>query len=175
VEVELGCADADFLFGRVSVAPDRCYVGVDIRAELVEFVNAKAAGLGLMNVRAVYANLLTDLPALFAEASIDTCHINFPDPFFKRSQHKRRFLTPELVESLGRVIRPFGTLAFQSDVFELGLEALEILERSYPRFRNALTPWSFARENPYGAMTRRERQCVEREQRIWRLRYTREP
>jgi tRNA (guanine-N7-)-methyltransferase len=174
VEVELGCAEADFLFARAVADPERTYIGVDIRADLVTYVNEKAERLGITCLRAVYANLLIDLPQLFDPGTIDLCHINFPDPFFKRTQHKRRFLTPELVEALGSIIRPGGVLSFQSDVFELGLEALDLLERSAPRFCNQNGPWSFARSNPHGgATTRRERRCLRRGWRVWRLAFRR--
>ncbi|MFH2007315.1 MAG: methyltransferase domain-containing protein [bacterium] len=171
LEVELGCAEGEFLFARCLIEPARCYVGVEIRAELVDRVNTQAAQQGVGQVQSVYANLLTDLEVLFAPGSVDLCHINFPDPCFKRSQHKRRFLTPELTSALLRILRPGGRLAFQSDVFELALEAMELLELAAPALVNELSPWSFARDNPFGAQTRRERRCLEREQRIWRLRY----
>jgi tRNA (guanine-N7-)-methyltransferase len=173
VEVELGCAEGDFLFARAAALPERTYIGVDIRADLVTYVNEKARRMGLSCLRAVYANLLIDLPQLFGSAAIELCHINFPDPFFKRTQHKRRFLTPELLDTLGKIIRPGGMLAFQSDVFELGLEALDLLERSEPCFRNQHGPWSFARSNPYGVTTRRERRCLRRGWRVWRLAFVR--
>jgi tRNA (guanine-N7-)-methyltransferase len=171
LEVELGCAEGEFLFARCRIEPDRSYVGVEIRSELVTRVNAQAARQGVAQVQSVYANLLTDLEVLFAPRSVDLCHINFPDPCFKRSQHKRRFLTPELTRALTRIIRQGGLLAFQSDVFELALEAMEILELAEPTFVNERSPWSFARNNPFNAQTRRERRCLEREMRIWRLRY----
>lgn len=174
VEVELGCADAAFLFERCARDPGREYVGVEIRREMVDRVNQRAAEGGLAQVRGVYANLLLDLDRVFAPASVDLCHINFPDPFFKRSQHKRRFLTPELCAALGRVLRPGGRLAFQSDVFEIALETLDLLEQSAPTFVNELGPWCFARENPFGARSRRERRCEARGLRIWRLRFLRE-
>jgi tRNA (guanine-N7-)-methyltransferase len=174
LEVELGCADADFLFGRAAHDPGRFYVGVDIRREMVRFVREKAAASGLAHcLTAVYANLLTELDVLFDRGSVSTCHINFPDPYFKPSQHKRRFLTPELVRSLGRIIRPGGTLAFQTDVFELALEALELIETQERDFVNVAGFFSFSRSHPFGATSRRERKCEARGIRIWRLRYLR--
>ena len=92
LEVELGCAEGDFLFARCQVDPDRSYVGVEIRQALVEQINGKASSLDLPQIQAVYANLLTELERVFAPDSIAICHVNFPDPFFKRSQHKRRVL-----------------------------------------------------------------------------------
>lgn len=173
VEVELGCADAAFLFERCESDPDRFYVGVEIRREMVDRVNRRAAERRMPQVVAVYGNLLVDLGGLFPPASVTLCHINFPDPFFKKSQHKRRFLTPGLLDSLAGILRPGGLLSFQSDVFEVALEALDLLERSAPLFMNDEVPWRFVRRNLFGARSRRERGCEAKGLRIWRLRFRR--
>jgi tRNA (guanine-N7-)-methyltransferase len=173
VEVELGCAEGEFLFARACVVPDRWVVGVEIREALVTRINARAA-TEQAPVQAVYANLMSDLETLFAPGAVALCHVNFPDPCFKRSQHKRRFFTPELAGSIARVLAPEGLVSVQTDIWDLGLEALEILETSAD-FVNALGPWTFARENVFGARTRRERRCQERGTVIWRLRFERAP
>lgn len=169
VEVELGCAEGAFLFARARVAPERSYVGVEIREALVERINAQAA-LESAPVQAVYANLNLDLEALFAPGSVDLCHVNFPDPCFKRSQHKRRFFSSDLATAIARVLTPDGVLAVQTDIWDLGLEGLEILELS-DDFVNDLGGWTFARDNIFGARTRRESRCMERGVKIWRLRF----
>lgn len=173
VEVELGCADGAFLFERCAVHPQGFYVGVEIRREMVERLNRRAAAEQKPQIVGVYGNLLCDLGALFPEASVDLCHINFPDPFFKKSQHKRRFLTPGLLDTLFQILRPGGLLSFQSDVFELALEALDLLEQSRPRFENERAAWRFSGSNPFGARSRRERRCEVRGLRIWRLLFRR--
>ncbi len=169
VEVELGCAEGGFLFARALVEPQRSYVGVEIREALVERVNRRAA-LESAPVQAVYANLNNDLEALFPAEAVDLCHVNFPDPCFKRSQHKRRFFSPDLAGSIARVLGPNGVLAVQTDIWDLGLEALEILELS-DDFVNLLGEWTFAPDNIFGARTRREGFCLENGEKIWRLRF----
>jgi tRNA (guanine-N7-)-methyltransferase len=148
-------------------------VGVEIRRALVERVNRQAYAAGWSQLRAVYANLSYDLDRLFAPGQVSACHVNFPDPCFKRKQRKRRFMTPELVTSLARILAPGGRLAFQSDVFDLALEALALLEQREDLFGNEIGPWSFACDNPFGARSSRERHCLEQGRRIWRLRFLR--
>ena len=38
VELEIGCADAQFLFERAAVDPSRLYVGLEIREDLTKLV-----------------------------------------------------------------------------------------------------------------------------------------
>jgi tRNA (guanine-N7-)-methyltransferase len=171
VEVELGCADARFLFERAAADPSRTYVGIEIRAELVSQVNRKARREGLP-VEAVFANANADLPALFSPGSVTRFYVNFPDPWFKKRHHKRRVLTAELVATMSAQLAPGGELFFQSDVFDPALDAMAVLEEE-PRLVNLRGPWSFTRENPFGARSKRELKTERRGQRVWRLWYRR--
>jgi tRNA (guanine-N7-)-methyltransferase len=173
VEVELGCADAQFLFERAAHHPETFFVGLEIREPLVEQVNLDAAERGVANVRAFFAHVNVDLDALFPDERLAHAFLNFPDPWFKRRHRKRRVVTPELVASLHRKLRPDGTLFFQSDVFGLALDALDVFESEPARFANLAGPWSFARENPFGARSLRETRCEELGARIWRMHYRR--
>jgi tRNA (guanine-N7-)-methyltransferase len=171
VEVEIGCADARFLFERAPQHPATLFIGLEIRQALVEQVNQQAAELRLPNLRAYFAHVNADLEELFADRRLSRVYVNFPDPWFKRRHHKRRVMTEELVHTLFRKLVPAGELFFQSDIWDLALDAMSVLEAS--AFRNCISPWSFARENPYGAKSLREVRCEERGLRIWRMRYER--
>jgi tRNA (guanine-N7-)-methyltransferase len=172
VEVELGCADARFLFERAPQLPHVIFIGLEIRQPLVEQVNHEANALGLANLRAHFAHINIDLPSLFPDERLDRVFLNFPDPWFKRRHHKRRVVTAELAEQIGRKLRPEGELFFQSDVWDLALDAMAVLEAE-PRLQNVAGPWTFTRDNPYGARSLREARCDERRMRIWRMRYQR--
>jgi tRNA (guanine-N7-)-methyltransferase len=173
VEVELGCADARFLFERAPLHPEMCFVGLEIRTPMVEQVNEQAAELKLTNLRAVYCNINVDLPCLFPDRSLARIFVNFPDPWFKRRHQNRRLMNDELVPVLHDKLRPGGELFFQSDVFDLALDAMAVLESAPERFANRLAPWSFVRDNPFDAKSLREVRCEERGMRIWRMCYRR--
>lgn len=173
VEAELGCADAQFLFERAPHHPDKLFVGFEIREPLVKQVNQEAAAAGLTNLRAVFCNLNVDLATLVADASFSRLYVNFPDPWFKSRHKKRRLMNDELVAELHRKLRPGGELFFQSDIFDLALDAMEILEDAPELFANVAGPWSFVRTNPYGARSQREVRCEDRGMRIWRMCYRR--
>src|SRR5438094_3019348 len=172
VEVELGCADARFLFERAPSHPRTLFVGLEIREPLVEQVNEEARALGVANLRACFAHVNVDLDGLVPDGRLARLFINFPDPWFKRRHRKRRLVDRELAAVLARKLRPGGELFFQSDVFDLALDAVAVLEDE-PRLANVDGPWSFARANPYGASSLREVRCQARGLRIWRMRYLR--
>jgi len=51
----------------------------------------------------------------FADKSLGKVFILFPDPWPKKKHHRRRFISPENLDTLARVIRPGGRLRFGSD------------------------------------------------------------
>jgi tRNA (guanine-N7-)-methyltransferase len=174
LDVELGCAEAHFLIDLARADPASLFVGVEIRRELVTFTNRELGRAGMGNVRLVFANMSVDMPRLFSPGSVRRFFLNFPDPWFKTRQHKRRVIGPELMDEIHRALAPAGELFVQTDIFDLGMEAMSALEALAPaRFVNAHAPWSFLPANPYAAKSRRERQCEGEDVRIWRLLYGR--
>jgi tRNA (guanine-N7-)-methyltransferase len=116
-----------------------------------------------------------DMADLFAARSVSRFFLNFPDPWFKSRQHKRRVVSPLLIADIGAALCPGGEMFVQTDIFDIALEAMATLEEptGEHRFENALSPWSFFPQNPYGARSRRERQCEMEATPIWRLLYRR--
>lgn len=170
VEVELGCADAQFLFQRAERVPGIVPIGLEIREDLAAEVNARAARLG-SPVRVLFAHANLDFETLFAPASLTRVFVNFPDPWFKRRHRKRRVVDRALAAAIATALKPGGELFFQSDVWDVALDALGVLEAE-PRLTNRAAPWSFWKDdNPYGARSRREEGCLEEGAPIWRLLY----
>jgi tRNA (guanine-N7-)-methyltransferase len=170
LEIELGCADALFLFELARRDRATSYIGVELRRELVKDVNLRAAAEGLPHLRAVFAHINIDLPTLLTGHRVRRFFINFPDPWFKRAQKKRRVVTPELGAQLVELLEDGGELFFQSDVWDLALDAMAVLE-TVPGLYNTAGEWSFLRHSPYPARSLREVRVTERGQPVWRMLY----
>jgi tRNA (guanine-N7-)-methyltransferase len=127
LELEIGCADAQFLFERARRQQDRFYVGLDIRHQLVDEVNRRAAEERLP-VLGLFAHANLHLEDLFPPASASRVYINFPDPWFKRRHRKRRMLDRDLAVSIHGLLEPGGQLLFQTDVWAIALDALAVLD-----------------------------------------------
>lgn len=56
MEVDVGCDKGDFLFGRAQQAPEHNLVGLELRAAIVDKVQARIARHGLTNVAVVLCN-----------------------------------------------------------------------------------------------------------------------
>jgi tRNA (guanine-N7-)-methyltransferase len=172
LEVELGCGDALFLLDRAEHLPDRLFVGLDIREKFLADAREELARRALPNLWLYESNLIVDLPQLFAPERVQRFHINFPDPWFKRRQRNRRWLSAETVPFLTASLEPGGEIFFQSDVWDLSLEALSLFESS-SLLQNTADEWRFLRQSPYSEQSARERGCLEEGRSIWRLLFRR--
>jgi tRNA (guanine-N7-)-methyltransferase len=174
IEVELGSAEAHFLMERAVETPERSYVGVEIRRDLVALANRESTRRGLGQVHSVFANISVDLPRLFHPGSVSRFFINFPDPWFKQRHRKRRVVGEELVDQLLPLLVPNGEVHVATDIFDIALDVMAVLEREDPRrFRSLEEPWSFLRKSRFAALSWRERHCEAEGIRIWRLGYVR--
>jgi len=172
IEIELGCADALFLIERAQAHAERYFFGLDIREEFLADGDAEIARRGLDNISLQICNLLIDTPHLFGRGAISRFFINFPDPWFKRRQRARRWLTRSTLDDLVAALTPEGEILFQSDVWDLVLEALELLE-SHADLQNARGEWTFLRDTPFSARSTRDLICARDGLPVWRLLYRR--
>ena len=69
IDVEIGCAEAQFLFERAAGDPDRTYLGLEIRHELVDEVNRRAERQHLP-VRAVFGHANPHLAELASPLNV---------------------------------------------------------------------------------------------------------
>lgn len=173
VEVEIGCADAQFLFERARLEPDRHYIGLEIRDQLVDQVNA-AARAAALPVEAVFCHVGHHLGELLPAGAVDRVYINFPDPWFKRRHHDRRMVDAGLAAEVARMTRPGADVLVQSDVWDIALDAMAVLDGLDDAFENRAGPWSFWRApQPFGARSWREVNAEAEGLPIWRLLYRR--
>jgi tRNA (guanine-N7-)-methyltransferase len=172
LEVEIGCADAQFLFERAARNPERQYVGLEIREDFVDIVNERAAETKLP-VTAVFCQAQLHLPLVFGAAKAQRVFINFPDPWFKRAHKNRRMVDPVLIAGVAELMAPGGELFVQTDVWELAIDALSAIE-SDEHFANRAGEWTFWKTgNPYGVRSWREQNAEDTGLPIWRLLYDR--
>lgn len=172
VEVELGCGDGLFVVRRALHQRGGQFIGLDIRTEVLERGRRVVRRLGLANVMLEAGNFMVDLAQLFPPDSVTRFWINFPDPWFKRRHHNRRWLGASATDALARLLRPGGLLLYQSDVWEPTLAALGLFE-THPLLRNTAGEFSFTRQRLAEERTSRELACERRGLKIWRLSFER--
>jgi tRNA (guanine-N7-)-methyltransferase len=69
----------------------------------------------LANVR-IWDEDATQLLAAIPDASLARVYLLYPDPWPKRRQRKRRFVSDETLAEIARVLKPGGVFRFASDI-----------------------------------------------------------
>lgn len=115
LRLEIGFGGGEHLISCALAAPDVGFIGVE------PFVNGMARGLmdlsasGARNVR-VFDKDAALLLARLPEGAFGRVDLLYPDPWPKRRHWKRRFVRPDNLDLIARVLRPGGLFRFASDV-----------------------------------------------------------
>jgi tRNA (guanine-N7-)-methyltransferase len=115
VQVEIGFGGGEHLVAEARRLPDRGFIGVEPFVNGMAKAVAAIADAGLANVRLFAgdaARLLDWLPA----GAVDTADLLYPDPWPKKRHWKRRFVSPENLDRIARVLKPGGVFRFASDI-----------------------------------------------------------
>lgn len=129
VWLEIGFGSGEHLLWQAERHPDIGFIGCE------PFINGVATLLGSIEDRGlktvhIHDGDARDVLAWLPDNSIARVFILFPDPWPKKRQLKRRLVSPELVDALGRVMAPGGELRFASDDENYAGQALLTVERS---------------------------------------------
>jgi tRNA (guanine-N7-)-methyltransferase len=140
-----------------TLEPNWNFLGLEIREPLVEQANAKVSELGLRNLYYLFCNVNNSLKPLletFRVGTLQRVTIQFPDPWFKKRQVKRRVVQPELIDTLAAYLIDEGEVFLQSDVEAVAVQMCDRFE-AHPAFRKQGAETWLA-TNPLPVPTERE-------------------
>jgi tRNA (guanine-N7-)-methyltransferase len=129
ITLEIGFGGGEHLAAEARARPDAGFIGCEPFANGMAKLLAIVHGERLSNVR-VWDRDATDLLPLLPEASLSEVYLLYPDPWPKRRQRKRRFLSDENLTALARVMRPGAELRFATDIDDYAGWALARVLRS---------------------------------------------
>ncbi len=159
--LESGFGGGEHLAHQAGRHPDIGFIGIEPFLNGVAKLLGVIAEEGLSNVRIWDEDATQLLPAL-APGTIDRLYLLYPDPWPKRRQRKRRFLSEENLAALARVMRSGAELRFATDIDDYAGWALaRVLHSSHfawdaDRPRDWREPWPDWPSTRYEQKARRE-------------------
>lgn len=127
VEVEIGPGRGEFLLSIAKAHPERNYFAVEHSHSQTRLVAARLADAGVTNARVIQGDA-TCIVQLLPNESVAAFHVLFPDPWWKRRHHRRRFWSPQTAAHLRRALVAGGTIELVTDVEETFRNAQRLLD-----------------------------------------------
>ena len=115
VWLEIGFGGGEHLAWQAAHHPACLCIGVEPFENGVAKLLAQVAAQNLTNIRVLHGDARPFLDALPAN-SLDRLFVLHPDPWPKKKHHKRRIISPPLLESAARALKTGGELRIASDI-----------------------------------------------------------
>ena len=122
--VEVGCGKGKFTAETAQANPTVLLVAVERCREAMVVAMEKAQSMGLKNVLFIDMDV-AEIESVFAPGEIDRLFINFPDPWPRKKNAKRRLTHRGFLDKYCRVVKQGGEFHFKTDNAPLFAFSLE--------------------------------------------------
>ncbi len=133
--VEVGFGMGYTLAEMAKAAPERDFIGIEIHEPGVAQLCFELGTQNITNVRILDEDALELLEQRFADDSIDTFQLFFPDPWQKARHYKRRFVNHANAELIRRKLKTGGIFHMATDWQNYAEWMLEHMETA-PGYEN---------------------------------------
>ncbi|MEM6547086.1 MAG: GNAT family N-acetyltransferase [Pseudomonadota bacterium] len=132
VWLEIGFGGGEHMIAQARANPDIGILGCEPFVNGVAQLLSAVERAGVDNLR-IHAGDARDLMDVLPPASIDRAFLLYPDPWPKRRHWKRRFMNPEPLDQLARVMRAGADLRLATDIGDYVRHSLLALD-AHPGF-----------------------------------------
>ena len=127
VHLEIGCGSGRYLIEWAQENPQDSFIGLELRYKRLVLAAKKIEQQTISNILLMreHGEFIDEyLP----HNSIDRMHINFPDPWSKKSRRKHRILSAEFLSRILPLFRSKGELHFKTDHLEYFETVTDIIQ-----------------------------------------------
>lgn len=128
VWLEIGFGGGEHMLHQALQNPQAGLIGCEIYINGVAMLLGKIRRNEAGNIR-IYSGDIRDLFDVLPEASIARAFLLYPDPWPKKRHHRRRFVTPEHLAPLARIMQPGGIFRVATDIPDYVRQTLEMVPR----------------------------------------------
>lgn len=168
--VEVGFGMGYSLAEMALAAPERDFIGIEIHEPGVAQLCFELGTHHIPNVRILDEDAVELLEMRFADASIDTLQLFFPDPWQKARHHKRRFVQAENAALVRRKLKLGGYFHMATDWENYSAWMLEQMDAA-PGYENTAGAGKFSPRPDYRPLTKFEKRGHNLGHGVWDLIY----
>ncbi len=122
--LEIGFGGGEHLVHMAKTYPEIMIIGAEPFINGVAMLLGKIETAGVTNL-ALHPGDVRDLFDVLADGAIAKAFLNYPDPWPKARHHRRRFVTPEYLAMLHRVLAPDAEFRVATDIEDYVRQTLE--------------------------------------------------
>ncbi len=166
VHVEIGSGKGDYWINMSHMYPESAWIAIEKNTDCAAISLKKSLDCTLPCMKLIVKDAAM-IDEWFAENEADVLHLNFSDPWPKKSHTKRRLTYGSFLDSYKKILKPSGKLIMKTDnkkLFEYSLVSFSqngwYLEDASVDYRRD--------EHPEDAITEYERNFMELGQPIYR-------
>ncbi|MDG4649528.1 tRNA (guanine(46)-N(7))-methyltransferase TrmB [Roseibacterium sp. SDUM158017] len=128
VWLEVGFGGGEHMVHQAGLHPEVGIIGCEPYINGVAMLLGKIRRAGVDNLR-IHPGDARDLFDVLPEASIGRAFLLYPDPWPKARHHRRRFVTPEHLRPLARVLKPGAEFRVATDIPDYVRQTLQEVPR----------------------------------------------
>lgn len=122
--LEIGFGGGEHMVHMAAANPDIGLIGCEPFINGVAMLLGKIRTAGVENL-CVHPGDARDMMDVLPNACIDRAFLNYPDPWPKARHHRRRFVTPEHLLPLARIMKPGAEFRVATDIPDYVRQTLE--------------------------------------------------
>ncbi|MFQ6554172.1 tRNA (guanosine(46)-N7)-methyltransferase TrmB [Aestuariibius insulae] len=127
--LEIGFGAGEHLVRQAEMNPDVTLIGCEPYLNGVAMCLGKIRRSSAANIR-LHPGDARDLMDVLPPASIDKAFLLYPDPWPKARHHRRRFVTPEHLDPLARILKPGAEFRVATDIADYVRQAMEEIPKA---------------------------------------------
>jgi len=139
LHIEIGSGRGTFLVNQAITFPQINFLGIEWANKFYRYTVDRVGRRAVGNVRVIRTEAALFLSEHIGDKSVDCFHIYFPDPWPKRSHHKRRFVSAENVTQMIRCLKKHGLINIATD----HAEYYQWMQNVFEGFAEKLKPVEF--------------------------------
>ncbi len=129
ITLEIGFGNGEHLAALAAANPDQGFIGAEVHTPGVGSLLLQMEKAGIDNIRIVHDDVATWMKTL-PDALFARIIIQFPDPWPKTRQQKRRLIQAEFADTLQRLLKTDGELQLATDWADYAEQMLTVLNQT---------------------------------------------
>ena len=140
--LEIGFGGGEHLVHMAATYPEIGLIGCEPFVNGIAMLLGKIRAANVENL-AIHPGDVRDLFDVLPTASIAKAFLNYPDPWPKARHHRRRFVTPDYLAGLARVLQPGAEFRVATDIPDYVRQTLEeVPQAGFTLLDQGDQPWS---------------------------------